>query len=115
MSSQTKIMDEVNMWIREGFKTHLPGSERASWEAVFVVQQTPDGNIVPLVVLYTQIPAAQIGSAHMNIAQLSVLGLTIEAVVSSVKNVLDSLWEHRTAELTQTNGHGSPPGKLVLP
>lgn len=112
--SQTLILDEVRMWLRDAFKQHL-GTERASWETVFQVQQNEQGQVLPYVILYTQINAAKIGDFHMNVVQLATLGLTPEVVNRGVQQVLEALWKARSDALLQPNGHKETPGQIILP
>lgn len=109
-----RISRRAGPWFEEAFRTQGLG-ERICWDATFGPgQDQQTGQMVPVFMMYAEMPAAQLGRVHYQFAQLGAAGLAQEAVNEAVRQILARLHESRRAELSMTNGHG-PTGGLVVP
>lgn len=107
-----RVTRRVTPWFEEAFRSRALG-ERIGWETVFGTVPAPDGSgrITPAVLVYAELPAAQLGhQPHHVIAQIGILGLTRENVDEGVAMILGRLHELRRNELSVANGHEKAPG-----
>ena len=108
-----RISRRVLPWFEEAFRIQALG-QRVAWEAVFGIGQD-QGRMIPVFLIYVELPAHQLGHVHTQIAQLGVLGLTEAGVQAAVSTMLGKLHELRRAELDVSgNGGNGVPGGLVI-
>ena len=104
-----RVTKLVEPWFETAFALHALG-ERVTWELMFGMAQDPAGNVLPLLQLYSQIPGARLGSAHIDLAQIHVNGIDEDRVTEAVKGAVDRMMEARSQTLAAGNGHGKPGG-----
>jgi hypothetical protein len=106
----THLSRVIDPWFEEAFALHALG-ERVTWEVVFVMLQTPDGQVIPCFQLFSMIPGVSLGTAHMDLAQIGALGIDEKRVSEEVRGAVDRMLNARSQSLAQANGGG----KLILP
>jgi hypothetical protein len=109
----TRVTKLVEPWFEKAFALHALG-ERVTWEIMFGMAQDQAGNVLPLLQLFSQIPGAQLGSAHMDLAQIHVHGIDEDRVTDAGRGAVDRMMEARSQTLAAGNGH-KPGGGLILP
>lgn len=99
----TRLTRRVAPWFEAAYRTHALG-ERLQWDIVFGAVGSPDGQVVPLLTLYTEIPAAVLGTVHLDITQIPTVGLDEARVDHEVQAAITRLLQVRSAALATTNG-----------
>lgn len=108
MSDQTNVVRigrRVMPWFEAAFRTQALG-ERISWDLTFGAGQNDQGQMVPVFLVYAQLPAAQLGRMHGFFASVIAVELTQAAVEEAVGKVLAELHEMRRKELLVAGNHG---------
>jgi hypothetical protein len=122
-----RLMDMIAPWFEQAFTLHAFG-EQVTWDINWVVAQVPPGpgqppRLVPLVQLYSHIRGSQLGSNHVDLAQMELVGFDEEEADNQVRDAMGRMLKARSETLAQAlaEGNGAPPpgarspGGIVLP
>jgi hypothetical protein len=103
-----RLKEVYDPWFEAAFDQASMG-ERVRWELGFGIQQLQAGpgqppQMMPMIMIYAELPAAALGDTHLLFGQLPALGLIEEVVHREVRVLVEKLFEIRSQALAQGNG-----------